>query len=291
MPLPNFLIIGAPKAGTTALYQYLQQHPSVFMSHPKEPHFFTYQQDHWPEWATPTLAEYRQLFEPAGQASALGEASTWYLYSRHAAQAIQRQIPNIRLIALVRHPVDRAYSSFVFRQQCGWEALPTFEQAIRQEPERIAQAMPWDYHYLQAGFYGEQLQRYYDTFDRGQIRVFLHDDLKADAAGVVRSTCQFLEIDDGVSLDTDATHNVTYRPKNQRINRFLTQKSGLKSMVKRVIPTWVRQPLTNQIRQQNLEKPPPLDPDLRHRLTLPFREDILRLQDLIDRDLSAWLAP
>jgi hypothetical protein len=291
MPLPNFLIIGAPKTGTTALYMYLQEHPAVFMSHPKEPHFFTYKHDQWPEWATPTLAEYGQLFEPAGQALALGEASTWYLYSRHAAQAIQRQIPSVRLIALVRHPVDRAYSSFTFRQQCGWEDLPTFEQAIRQEPERIAQAMPWDYHYLQAGFYGEQLQRYYDTFDRSQIRVFLHDDLKSDAAAVVRSTCQFLEIDEGLCLETKTSHNITYRPKSKHINHFLTHNSGLKSMMKRSIPAWVRRPLANQVRRQNLVKPAPLDPDLRQRLTRFFREDILQLQDLIDRDLSSWLAP
>jgi hypothetical protein len=198
MPLPNFLIIGAPKAGTTALYEYLQQHPAVFMSHPKEPHFFTYQPDHWPAWAIRHRADYEHLFASAGDAQAIGEASTWYLYSRHAAQAIRQAIPQVKLIALLRQPVDRAYASYGFRQQCGWEDLATFEQAIQHEPQRIAQGMPWDYHYLQAGFYSQQLQRYFDHFDRGQIRVVLQEDLKTDASGVVRSLFRFLEIDDQV---------------------------------------------------------------------------------------------
>lgn len=290
MLLPNFLIIGAPKAGTTALYQYLQQHPAVFMSHPKEPHFFTYQQDHWPEWAIRTLADYGQLFSTTENAKAIGEASTWYLYSRHAAQAIQQQLPKVKLIAMLRHPVDRAYSSFIFRQQCGWEELSSFEQAVSLEPERIAQHLPWDYHYLQAGFYSEQLQRYYDRFDREQIRVFLHDDLKTNAAELLQSIFQFLEIDPQVQLQLDVVHNVTHQPKNKAVNNFLSRQSSIKSLLKQVLPTSLRQPLVNQLRRSNLAKPSLLDPDLRQRLTLHFREDILKLQDLINRDLSSWLS-
>ena len=289
MTLPNFFIIGAPKAGTTALYQYLQLHPEIFMSDPKEPHFFTYQCDRWPEWATPTLEDYQQLFAASNTAKAVGEASTWYLYSQNAAQAIGRLQPQARLIAMLRQPVDRAYASFVFRQQCGWEDIADFTEAIRQESERIAQAQPWDYHYLQAGRYAEQLQRYYDVFPAVQIKVFLYEDFKADAARVLRSICQFLEVSEEDLAHGNKTYNVTQRPKNKRLNNFLSRSSPIKAALKQLIPDRWRQPLANRVRQQNLEKPPQLDPEIRQHLTLRVQDDILKLQGLIDRDLSEWL--
>ncbi|MEM9137304.1 MAG: sulfotransferase [Cyanobacteria bacterium P01_F01_bin.42] len=291
MRLPNFLIVGAPKAGTTALYQYIGQHPSVFMSQNKEPHYFSYVHEQWPEWATQSLQEYSELFSHCQSQSALGEASTWYLYSTTAAQAIHDEIPDAKIIAILRQPVDRAYASFVFRQQCGWENLSAFSEAIAQEPERIAKGMPWDYHYLQAGFYGRQLQRYFNVFQKSQIKVILQEDLKFKPQETMRSVFEFLEIDHVDVIDTSQKHNVTKQPQNQTVNNFLARSNPIKTALKRIIPHSYSQKMANAIRAINLKSVERINPELRKRLMPGFRDDILQLQDLIDRDLSHWLHP
>jgi hypothetical protein len=148
LPLPNFFIIGAPKSGTTALYDSLKQHPEIYMSPVKEPHFFALNEQP-PVWAGPAGSYLRQtavwrprdyfmLFAGVTNQCTVGEASTRYLRSPLAAQRIKQYLPESKLVAILRQPADRAYSDYVFRIQHGWEAVASFTEALELEDSRRA---------------------------------------------------------------------------------------------------------------------------------------------------------
>lgn len=142
MTMPNFLIVGAQKAGTTSLHYYLKQHPQIYMRPRKEPHFF--EGMHWDFYrpgrimlAVTDLADYQALFEGVTDEKAIGEASASYLYSPKAPTLIKRSIPDARLIAILRNPPDRAYSNFLHCVRGGRESIVDFAEALRVEEERI----------------------------------------------------------------------------------------------------------------------------------------------------------
>ena len=194
MTMPNFIIIGAAKSGTTALYKYLQQHPDIFMSEVKEPRFFAFEgetlafkgpHDHGTRFNAETitdLATYQALFDGVKTESAIGEASPAYLSSAEKASArIHHHVPQAKLIAILRQPAERAYSGFMHTVRNGWEKNLQFDQVLKQEPQRIQENWGALWQHQTLGFYSEQLSHYYKRFSKEQMRVYLHDDLKKDA--------------------------------------------------------------------------------------------------------------
>ncbi|NBB75270.1 MAG: sulfotransferase [Bacteroidetes bacterium] len=301
--LPNFLIIGAAKSGTTSLYHYLRQHPDVFMPAVKEPRFFAYAEDPPPmkgpgdartneaAGAVYTLDAYRQLFAAASTETAVGEASPNYLYSATAPRLIREHIPDAQLIAILRNPVERAYSHFLHLVRSGREPLRNFEAALDAEPERIAAGWEWSWHYRRMGCYGEQLMRYLEHVDREQLTVHLFEDFKADPVALAQDIFHGLGVDEAFVPDTSMRYEKSGVPKNDRFQRFLLNPDHwIRRLSRYLVPEAVRERLLIRMKNVNLEKPP-LEPDVRERLTAAYRDDVLRLQDLIDRDLSAWLAP
>lgn len=301
--LPNFLIIGAAKSGTTSLYRYLRQHPDVYMSAVKEPRFFAYAEDPPPmngpgdertneaAGAVYTRDAYRQLFAEATTETAVGEASPNYLYSATAPRLIHEHLPEARLIAILRHPVERAYSHFLHLVRSGREPLRDFGAALDAEPERIAAGWEWSWHYRHMGYYGEQLARYLEHVDREQLTVYLFEDFTADPVALAQDIFRVLGVDDAFVPDTSMRYEASGVPKSDRFQRFLLNPDHWIRRISRfLIPEPVRERLLIRMKNVNLEKPP-LEPDVRERLTAAYRDDVLRLQDLIDRDLSAWLAP
>ena len=296
MMLPNFLIVGAAKAGTTSLYRYLQQHPQVFMSDPKEPRFFAYLDradayrragraaSHW----MMTPEQYGRLFEATDGAQAVGEASTLYLYSKVAARNIHRRIPEARLIAVLRNPVDRAYSQFLHGVRDAWEPLRDFRQAVAEEEGRIADGWSARWHYVRRGFYADQLRRYLAVFGRERLAVYLYEDLCSDPLGMVRSIFEHLEVDPAFRPSVAARHNASWVPRVRPLDEALRGRNRIGRSLRAWLPepTWTR--IVPRIKDLNRARPP-LDPELRAQLTGVFREDVLELQDLIDRDLTAWL--
>jgi len=259
--LPDFLILGAAKAGTTALYHFLNQHPEIGMSRIKEPNYFALDQtpaafrgpgdaDWINRFSVSNLVEYRRLFDEKPKARLLGEASALYLYSPRAASAIHAALPAARLVAILRHPVDRAYSAFLHLVGDQREPTDCFAEALRREEERIRAGWEHLWHYRRMGCYYAQLRRYYARFDAAQIRVYLYEEFAARPASLLQDLFSFLEIDPTFRPDVSERHNA------------------------RVIPP---------------DRKPPFPPELRARLCASYREEILRLQDLIRRDLSPWL--
>lgn len=297
--LPDFLIIGASKSGTTSLYRYLDSHPEIYMSSIKEPRYFAFA-EHRPQVRGPyserlnrrivwKLEDYRKLFSRQSQEKVAGEASAMYLNSLRSPKTIQRMIPDVRLIAILRHPADRAYSSFCQNRRNGAERFHDFSLALEAEEERSN--LHWvGFNYRNAGSYGSHLERYYSLFPKKQLLVFLYEDLVADVSAVLGNICRFLDVDDEFQFDTSEQHNVTRGiPRSNVFSRMLKEKSLAKSAFKLVASRRSRRSLRDKLSSLNLAAKPPYPPEVRQRLCDFYREDILKLQKMIDRDLSTWL--
>ncbi|WP_207890493.1 sulfotransferase, partial [Rubrobacter taiwanensis] len=205
-----------------------------------------------------------------------------------AAERIKRHVPEVRLIAVLRDPAERAYSAFMHLVRDNREE-PDFARALELEEERIRLNYPWIWHYRRAGYYHEQLSRYYALFDPAQIRVYLYEDLRRDPVGTLQDIYRFLGADPAFAPDVSGRYNVSGVPKNRFINDFLRRDNPLKTAVRPLVPARLRGRLRRSLRRRNLTAAPPMPPGVRRDLVAGYREDILRLEELIGRDLSGWL--
>ena len=304
MTLPNFLVIGAAKSGTTSIMQYLEQHPQVFMC-PFKTHFFDLEPDptrfrgfnevsRRGGFIITKLAEYEALFQAAGEATAIGETCDVYLSSEEAARRIHHYIPHVKLIVVLRQPADRAFSSYTHLLRDGTESL-SFADALAREPQRIAENYSPSWHHRRRGFYFEQVKTYLDLFGPEQLRVYLYDDLCEDAHSLLRDAFQFLGVDPNYQVDSSIRYNVSGLPRSKMVHAIhdlIGKPNRLKAYVKTFIPTRRIRPIArrvkNRLRMRNLQKPE-FQAELRESLIEDFREDILKLQNLLQRDLSRWL--
>lgn len=217
--LPNFYIVGAARSATDALYSYLRQHPEIYMSPIKETNFFVFygkpveyrgpgDQQALRSCYVPSLAQYEELFRPGGDARALGEASPWYLYMPDVPARIQQHTPRAKMIAILRNPIDRAFSGYQLQRAIGAERL-SFEEAIAREPERLAgedqrlladpshrSASHRHHSYLARGRYAEQLERWFAHYPRDRFLIMTSEQFFADPAAAVRRTTRFLGVPD-----------------------------------------------------------------------------------------------
>jgi Sulfotransferase family len=291
--LPTFVIIGAPKAGTTALYWYLAEHPQVFMSRMKETNFFAFGLDDRNElvygdpelhrFPVRSLAAYRDLFAGAGDAIAVGEASPIYLECPQAADRMRALVPDARIVCILREPVDRAWSDYLMY-------LRARDRRIDLSRDLTSSA-PWAQptsHWMRIGRYHEALSRYIRAFGRDRIDVFLFDDLREDPLRFVRRVYTAIGVDPDFEPDMHTPHNVGGMPSSRAIERLLTNKS-----LRRMVDPWVPRraaDLARRVRTRNLRKPPSLPPDLKRELGQHFREDIEATSRLIGRNLDHWLS-
>ena len=224
MTLPNFLIIGAPKCGTTALYAALARHPQVYMSQVKEPNFFALAGRKQP-FAGPdgdalqrnamlSWEQYINLFAPAAEQRALGEASTISLTDYQPEQTtehIHRRAPQMRLVAVLRQPAERAYSQFAFRRQRGFEPLASFQEALEVEGQRIAANWSPYCRYWRNGFYARNLKPYIELLPREQIRLYLYEEWCRQPHALWTDLYNFLGINPMVAADPIARVTDSYR--------------------------------------------------------------------------------
>jgi len=190
--IPDFFIVGAPKSGTTALYEYLRNNPDIFMPRLKEPHF--YASDLELHQQCPTIERYERLFQAAGQNQVVGEASVFYLFSRVALDRILQDNPEAKTITLIRNPIDMAYSlhnQFVWSQR---EPITNFEQAWRCQHDRKRRHQDPLLQYRDVCSIGTQLQRYFDTIPDRQRLIILFDSLKANPSYVYQRVLRYLQV-------------------------------------------------------------------------------------------------
>lgn len=286
MTLPNFMIIGVAKAGTTSFYHYLDQHPQIFMCPVKEPNYFGYKDARdwkWTDEGDPpllryfkvkTFEEYEAFFAGAFEAIAIGEVSPQYFRCPTAAQRIHARIPNVRLVASLRNPADRAFSGFLMRTRRGEAVNSVYEELTLQSS------------HVKEGFYYKRLKRYLDIFPRHQIKVYIFEEFKKNPTRVVVDLFGFLGVDMNFVPNTSVKHNPAAVPKIRSLNRIFYNSTLIRT-AKSVLPEGMQR-IAKRIRQQNLKVPPIFPADLRAELLEFYRKDILKLQELLDRDLSIW---
>jgi hypothetical protein len=291
MTLPHFLIIGAAKSGTTALHVLLRQHPEIFLPRHKESHFFLWERDRRPDFRGPgddnlirlavtDLSAYEALFAGADDKALRGESSVFYLYVPGTPERIARELPNVKLIALLRNPVHRAHSAYNHLAREG-RVTKTFAQALAEEERYIADHYEPTWHFTRCGFYHEQIRRYLDVFDRRQLGIFFHDDFRARPAAFLRDVLGFLGVDSSVTLDTSRRANVTVSlPRNRALHGALLRWAR---------PT--RALVPGRVRSWLFSRPPgPMPREVAQSLVERFRPSIHALEELVGRDLSAWLS-
>jgi hypothetical protein len=292
--LPNFVIIGAAKAGTTALYWYLADHPQVFMSPVKETNYFAFGLDDEgnPLYGDPELhrfpvqtsAAYEELFSGAGNALAVGEASPIYLECPQSAARIREALPTARIICGLREPVDRAYSDYLMYLRA---------RGRRLDPDRdLTASAAWaspDSHWMQISSYHEALSRYFDLFAREQIHVFLFEDLRSDTLGCVRDIYRAVGVYPGFAPDLETPHNVGGMPSSRTLEKVFTSGS-----VRKAVEPWIPRraaDMARRLRTKNLKKAPSLPAALKGELGQYFRDDIRRTSELIGMNLDHWFSP
>jgi hypothetical protein len=202
-PLVNFLIVGAQKSGTTTLHAYLKEHPEIIMSARKEVHFFN--KDEFFETIEPDYSYYHSFFDEelintqiiGLNKKLLGEATPAYLYCRDAAKRIWQYNPSMKIIIILRNPIDRAFSHWNMEVSRGAESL-SFSDALKYEPERCKQALPaqhYVYSYLDRGFYSAQIREYWRFFSKQQVLVIKYDELVKAREKVLQEVFGFLGVD------------------------------------------------------------------------------------------------
>lgn len=297
--LPNFLIIGTPKAGTTSLYNYLGQHPEVYVSPKKEPRFFSFDKfltkfngpgdDEVEKIVVKNWKDYLKLFEGVKKEKAIGEASVDYLSSPLAPENIYHCLPQVKLIAILRNPVDRAYSNYLHVIRQGRENATNFETALSLETSRIEAGWIYFWHYAHTGFYYRHLKRYFDLFPKNQILTLIYEDFKNNNLEVMRKIFEFLEVDSTFQPNFKVKHNDLHPPSSPTLVKFLYSPHFLRRNIKGLIPPKFRRPILTFFEKILGEKNPQIPVRLRNSILEVFKEDIQSLQDLIQKDLSKWL--
>lgn len=297
--LPNFLVIGAAKSGTSALWNFLRQHPEICMAVRKEPNFFSIDEiRHFRngigdvEYQVLDLAGYRALYGHARQESAIGEASNSTLYFPCAVDKVREHVPRARLIALLRQPADRAFSAYMHLRRDGREPIEDFRAALEAEDERIAAHWSFSWHYRNAGRYHRQLKPFYDAFGAERIRIFLYDDFRAHPRRVLREIFRFLGVDDLFEPTMKSGVNRSGIPRSpllqSAMRRLFDRPNPVRFAARKLVREDTRLRFTQFVRTRNLVRRE-IPADVRRELTAFYRPGILVLQDLIARDLSAWL--
>jgi len=304
--IPDFLIIGAGKSGTTSLDNYLKQHPEIFIPDFKEPNFYGYEQSNAEDFSDPddrnhylqsvtTLDDYLKLFANAQPGQVIGETSNTYMYHENAPERIKYYNPDVKLIAVLRQPAGRLYSRYMHLARENRTPTEKFEDCLDRN------SVWWKRNDLiKEGFYFKNLSKFYELFPTENIRVFLYEEFNADPDRILREIYQFLDVNPEFKANHSIRFNQSGIIKNKFLDKIYGQKGILTGTLKSMLPEGMIKSLKNSLfvqkqlndlRSKNLEKPK-MDPQVRHRLTHEvYGDDIIKLQKLIGRDLSHWFVP
>lgn len=295
---PDFIIVGAPKAGTTSLYRYLSQHPKIFLPKIKEPMFFCgYEkpfQGPGSDWYNSHIVnesdDYLALFEDAHEDMITGEASTDYLSCPQAATRIKAWNPNVKIIIILRNPIDRAYSEHMSLIRKMRETK-SFLQAVELEGQRIKEGYNPYFWHVKRGLYYEAVKNYLEIFDPDNVLVLFYDKLNQSSEYTIKKIFSFLGIE-AINVNTSERFNISGRPKSKLLQRFLL--SDRKFFTSKLIKTFIRNDelrarIRRSIMVSNLERSKIGKQEFVYLRNI-FFEDINNLQDLLQVNLADWLA-
>ena len=299
MTQPNFFIVGAPKCGTTALSEYLKDHPNIYFSEPKEPHYFATDFTNYPK--SKSLARYLELFQGVeNQHLAIGEASVLYLYSLEAIDNIYKFNPQAKIIVMLRNPIDMVYSYHSQLLYICYETESDFAkawelQSVRSQGKAIPRLCtePQVLQYSEVGKLGNQMEKLMNIFPTEQIYPILFDDFVVDTQSVYEKVLNFLEVPQNFRTNFPPI-NQNKVQKLRWLGQITEQTSGL--LINIVMKTKQlmgieRLYVLDTIRSFNTKKTKrkSLNKEFRLKLIDEFRDDVHRLSILLNKDLSHWL--
>ena len=284
----DMLIAGAQKTGTSSLARYLGQHPDVEMHPSREfPYFVDDELYQLP--FDKVFRDFYQVRHDPGKficAKSVGVLDQPGVISR-----VYKHNPDMKLVVLLRDPVDRAYSAYWYARRMGFEDAPSFEEAIRRN-DRIGTGSIYQRHcaYLQRGFYFDHLQKVFEFFPSDHLLIYLVEDLKSRVAEVCRDLYKALGADPSFSPDYSVRYNVSAESRSDTLSMLMTDTSRLKSCLRLLLPKKVRQKLKGTLRQLNERpfSPPEMLPETERFLREYFSEPNLKLEELLQRDLARW---
>lgn len=302
--LPDFLVIGAGKSGTTSIDKYLNQHPGIFVPKKKEPNFFGYENvkeddlrenpddlAHFRNSVT-TLEQYLSIFGDARPGQKRGETSNTYMYHKDAPHRIRHYIPDVKLIAILRQPADRLFSRYMHLVRENRPPSKNFSDCLNKD------SIWWQRNDLvKEGFYCKHLSTFFELFPRENILVYLYEDFRDDPRKVMKEIYGLIGVDQSFEPDVSMRYNESGVIKNTLLNRIYGQGGWISKFLQKFLPEIYQRlkgslPLKKKmldLRRKNLAKLE-MDATIRKALTLNvYGEDIRQLEKLLRRDLSHWL--
>jgi hypothetical protein len=297
MVLPNFLIVGAAKSGTTSLYDYLGQHPDLFFSDVKGSHFFSNSKT----FTARNLSDYQDLFARHADEKAVGETCVSYLYDPSSPERIKSMLGTVRIIISLRNPVDRAFSHWQYFYNLGWEDL-SFEGALVAEETRFYSTdfqanapapVPSGYFYYRRGLYASQVRRYLETFGTERVKVLIFEEWVRDPVSACQEIFEFLEIEPTFTPKIEVK-NAAHVTRSRKLHDLLvTRRPKWITAAYQNSPVWLRNlifRIGKQLYWANMAAAQryTLPPDLRAELLDKYQDEIKSLELLLQRDLSGW---
>lgn len=304
-PRPDFIIVGAPKAGTTALHAALARHPEVAMSDLKEPKYWLCDDAPPPAYVGPgdphsqqewlwRRTDYQRLFAGAPDGVVRGESTPLYLWSPSARRRIADELPEARLIAVVRDPIDRAYSNWMHLWCDGLEPVSDFITAFHLEESRISKGWAPFWRYRELGLYGEQLVDLRELVGPERLLVLRYRDLVDDPAGAVDRACRFLGIDTGIVDSIPVDNARTFVEPGWRplvVGPLIRSGAWLGQFARPELWRAAETRLRPLLRSRPDAQRPRLSEDQREALLPVFAEDVALLSSVTGDDYSVWLSP
>ena len=311
--LPTFIVVGANKGGTTSIYHYLKQHKQVYLSPVKEPHFFSKDIDvnlFKREFAQNKLQDidkyvngemkeefhaafirdveqYKKLFSKVQDQKAVGELSTSYLFSEVAAKEIKALIPDCKIIICLRNPFERAYSHYRMNLWTGNSNEFDFYKALVEDYDHKPKVWGNAHLYTEIGLYYQQVKRYLDLFGKDNVKIIFTEDMKKNAAQVVKELYEFIGVDSSFVPDTSTRYNEVFTPKYKNITWFLN-KSGIRPLMKRLSPQVLKNIFVKVFYKGKGDKGE-IPANAKQFMLEKFSEDISKLSVLLNKDLSNWI--
>jgi hypothetical protein len=299
---PNLFIVGQPKSGSTALHQFLSEHPDVFMSPYKEPSYFcpdlheesdAYHRKrvHFP---IRTPEQYAALFEGVSDESVVGESSVNYLFSKTAADEIAAFDSTAKIIIILRNPVDYLFSFYLMNARRSWEPATSFAEALSLEETRERGVLippnvnfPSTLLYAQRARYREQIERFLARFSPEQIKVLVYEEFKRDNAALYRETLEFIGVDP--AFRPEFRHvNPTGEVRYPRLNAMLRHRTVIRLGYLLVPPSrhrWIQQNILNKLVSHEREAPK-VEAGLREELMRQLAPEVARTSELLGIDLA-----
>tara|TARA_B110000211_G_scaffold152067_1_gene172939 strand:+ start:898 stop:1800 length:903 start_codon:yes stop_codon:yes gene_type:complete len=293
--LPNLLIVGAAKCGTTSLHNYLKQHPDIFMTEHKEPHFLINSDigKGRIHKAVTDLEEYEKMFKTEGKYRYKGESSVMYLaFPEFSIKNIKKYLdPDVKVIIMLRNPIERAFAGYLHNLRYNPSEDLSFEDAFDKSEERYHQVgnMTPDTRYLHVGNYHSQVESFMTMFN-DNVLVILYDDYVNNINLCLSNIFNFLSIDK-ISVDTSRRHMVGgWVFKSKFLRNLLIPKNNFKSLIKNFLPNKkIRKAIKQKIMNMSTVENPSVSEDMHKKLTEYYRKDIDNLSKLLNKELNCWI--